>query len=168
MNDQFSIRFPSSPRLRTSLLIANGLALVFALSACGRQDDGKTAGQKLDSAVAKTEQAGEQAKAKSESALANAGAAVKEATQKAQASGKEAVGKAGDKIDDMSITSAVSSSLGKDPDLSALKINVDTKNGAVTLNGTAPSRAAVDKASAIAKTVKGVSSVDNKLQVKAG
>jgi hyperosmotically inducible periplasmic protein len=165
MKIQLSDRFPAHPRLRTSL---NALALALALSACGKADDGKTAGQKLDSAIAKTEQAGEQTKAKTESALANAGAALKDATQKAEASGKEAAGKAGDKIDDMSITAAVSASLGKDPDLSALKINVDTKNGAVTLNGTAPSQAAVDKASAIAKTIKGVSSVDNKLQVKAG
>lgn len=168
MKNQLSDSFPSEPSLRAPLVLASALALALALSACGKQDDGATVGQKLDSALAKTEQAGEQAKAKTESALANAGAALKDATQKAEASGQEAAGKAGDKIDDMSITAAVSSTLGKDPDLSALKINVDTKNGAVTLNGTAPSQAAVDKASAITKAIKGVSSVDNKLQVKAG
>jgi hyperosmotically inducible periplasmic protein len=168
MKNQVFGHIPARPRLRSSLLVASALALALALSACGKQDEGKTVGQKLDSAVAKTEQAGEQAKAKTESALANAGAALKDATQNAEASGKEAAGKAGDKLDDMTITAAVSVSLGKDPDLSALKINVDTKNGAVTLNGTAPSQAAVDKATAIAKAIKGVSSVDNKLQVKAG
>ena len=168
MKNQLSGRVPAGPGLRSAMVLANALALALALSACGKQDDGKTAGQQLDSALAKTEQAGEQAKAKTEIALANAGAALKNATQKAESSGQEAVGKAGDKFDDMSITAAVSSSLGKDPDLSALKINVDTKNGAVTLNGTAPSQAAVDKAGAITKAVKGVSSVDNKLQVKAG
>lgn len=168
MKNQLFDRFPSRPRLRTSLLVVNALAFALALSACSKQDDGKTAGQQVDSALAKTEQAAEQAKAKTESALAKAGAAVKEATQKAEDSGVAAAGKAGDKLDDMTITAAVSASLGKDPDLSALKINVDTRNGAVTLNGTAPSQAAVDKASAIAKAIKGVSSVDNKLQVKAG
>jgi hyperosmotically inducible periplasmic protein len=168
MKNQVFDRFPSRPRLRTSLLVVNALSFALALSACSKQDDGKTAGQQVDSALAKTEQAAEQAKAKTESALAKAGAAVKEATQKAEDSGVAAAGKAGDKLDDMTITAAVSASLGKDPDLSALKINVDTRNGAVTLNGTAPSQAAVDKASAIAKAIKGVSSVDNKLQVKAG
>ena len=168
MKNQLLGRVPAGPSLRSAMVISNALALALALSACGKQDDGKTAGQQLDSALAKTEQAGEQAKARTESALANAGAALKNATQKAESSGQEAVGKAGDKLDDMSITAAVSTSLGKDPDLSALKINVDTKNGAVTLNGTAPSQAAVDKAGAITKAVKGVSSVDNKLQVKAG
>jgi hyperosmotically inducible periplasmic protein len=168
MKNQLSDHFPAYLHLRTALLAANMVALALGLSACGKQDDGKTAGQKLDGALAKTEQLGEQAKAKTESALANAGAAVKDATQKSEVSGKDAAGKAGDKLDDMSITAAVSASLGKDPDLSALKINVDTKGGAVTLRGTAPSQAAVDKASAIAKATKGVSSVDNKLQVKAG
>ena len=132
MKNQLLGRVPAGPSLRSAMVIANALALALALSACGKQDDGKTAGQQLDSALAKTEQAGEQAKARTESALANAGAALKNATQKAESSGQEAVGKAGDKLDDMSITAAVSTSLGKDPDLSALKINVDTK--------TAPSR----------------------------
>ena len=170
MKNQLENRFAACLRLRSPLLLANALtlALALALSACGKQEDGKTAGQQLDSALAKTEQAGEQAKAKTESALAQAGAALKDATQKAESSGTAAAGKAGDKLDDMTITAAVSSSLGKDPDLSALKINVDTKNGAVTLNGIAPSQAAVDKASAITKAVKGVRAVDNKLQVKAG
>ena len=168
MKNQVSDHFPAEPRLRAPLVLGSALALALVLSACGKQDDGKTAGQQLDSALAKAEQAGENAKAKTESALANAGAALKDATQKAEVSGQEVAGRAGDKLDDMSITAAVSSSLGKHPDLSALKINVDTKNGAVTLNGTAPSQAAVDKASVITKAIKGVSSVDNKLQVKAG
>ena len=168
MKNQLEDRFPACLRLRNTLLLANALTLALALSACGKQEDGKTAGQQLDSALAKTEQAGEQAKAKTESALAKAGEALKDATQKAESSGIEAASKAGDKLDDMTITAAVSSSLGKDPDLSALKINVDTKNGAVTLNGIAPSQTAVDKASAITKATKGVRAVDNKLQVKAG
>ena len=167
MKKQFSGNFSSKRRLSTALVAASSLALALALSACGKQDDGKTAGQQLDSAIAKTEQAAAAAKAKTESTMANAGAALKDATQKAESSGAEAASKAGEKLDNMSITTAVSTALAKDPDLSALKINVETKDGAVTLNGTAPSQAAVEKASAIAKAVKGVKSVDNKLQVKA-
>ncbi|MEP6965178.1 MAG: BON domain-containing protein, partial [Polaromonas sp.] len=45
--------------------------------------------------------------------------------------------------------------------------NVDTKNGAVTLNGSAPTEVAREKAGNIARAVKGVNSVDNKLVVKA-
>ncbi len=68
-----------------------------------------------------------------------------------------------DKVDDATITAQVSAGLAKDPDLSAVKINVDTRNGAVTLNGPAPNLAAKDRAQTIAKSIKGVTSVTNLL-----
>ena len=157
---------PAGNALRP-LAVAAAVALALGLSACGKQDDGKTAGQQLDSAIAKTEDAAARAKAKAESEMASAGAAMKSATQSAEASGKDMATKAGEKIDDLAITTAVTTGLAKDPDLSALKINVDTRNGAVTLNGSAPTEAARDKAATLAKAVKGVNSVDNKLVVKA-
>ena len=168
MKKQPSDRSPARWHLDAPLLVASSLALVLALCACGKQDDGKTAGQQLDSSIAKTEQAAAEAKAKTESTLAKAGAALKDATQNAESSAKDVASKAAEKMDDMAITAAVSSGLAKDPDLSALKINVDTKNGAVTLNGSAPTDAARERASSIAKAVKGVNSVENKLLVKAG
>jgi hyperosmotically inducible protein len=149
------------------LAILGAVSLALLLSACGKQDDGKTAGQQLDSAIAKTEDAAAKAKAKAESEMASAGTAMKNATQSAESSGKDMAAKAGEKIDDLTITTAVTTGLAKDPDLSALKINVDTRNGAVTLNGSAPTDAAREKASTLAKAVKGVNSVDNKLVVKA-
>ncbi|WP_431099591.1 BON domain-containing protein [Polaromonas aquatica] len=138
-----------------------------ALSACNKQDEGKTAGQQLDSAIAKTEEAAARAKAKAESEMASVGAAVKNATQGAESSAKDMTAKAGETIDDLTITTTVTAGFAKDPDLSVLKINVDTRNGAVTLNGSAPTAAARDKAAALAKTVRGVNSVNNKLVVKA-
>ena len=151
---------------RSYLAVASALAMVLTVSACNKTDDGKTAGQKLDSAIAKTEQAAAEAKAKTESAMANAGNAMKDATANAEASGKGMVEKAGEKADDAVITARLLASLAKDPDLSAIKIDVDTKGGAVTLTGTAPTEAAKEKATTIAKGLKGVSSVDNKLVVK--
>ena len=148
-----------------AILVAASLAL--ALSACNKQDEGKTAGQQLDSAIAKTEDAAARAKAKAESEMASAGAAVKNATQSAESSGKDMAAKAGEKIDDLTITTTVTAGFAKDPDLSVLKINVDTRDGAVTLKGSAPTSAARDKAADLAKAVKGVKSVDNKLEVKA-
>ena len=170
-----SINKPS--RLKTPLLVLTSLTLALALSACSKQDDNQTAGQKLDSAIAKTGQAAEEAKlkteqsasqvkAKTEETFANAGAALKNATQDTESSAKEAAGKAIEKMDDMAITTAVSAELAKDPDLSVFKINVDTKDGAVTLNGSAPNEAARERAGAIAKKFSGVLSVDNKLMVK--
>ena len=142
------------------------LVLVLALGACSKQED-KTAGQQVDTAIAKTEQSAAEATAKTESALASAGTAIKEAAQTAESSVKDATGNMGDKLDDVSITTSVSAEIAKDNDLSVLKINVDTKDGAVTLNGSAPTDAAREKAGSIAKAVKGVHSVDNKLVVKA-
>ncbi len=83
---------------------------------------------------------------------------------------KEAVKDAGtavaNTVDDAAITAAISAGLAKDPDLSAIKIDVDTKAGAVSLQGPAPSAAAKERAEQVAKGVQGVTSVDNRLEVK--
>ena len=158
-------RQTSSLTVKTAV-IASSLLVLTALAACNKTDE--TAGQKLDSAVAKTEQAAGEARAKTEASMEKAGDAMKNATQSAEASGSKAMDTVGAKIDDATITASISADLAKDPDLSAIKINVDTKNGVVTLNGPAPTVAAKDKATTIAKAVKGVSSVDNRLVVKAG
>lgn len=135
---------------------ACSVAVLLALSACGKNDDGKTVGQSLDSGIARTEQAAR-----------DAGNAMKDASKDAQASGSQAASTLGEKIDDAVITTSVNASLAKEPDLSAIKINVDTKDGVVTLNGPAPTAAAKDKAAELAKQVKGVASVNNQLVVSA-
>lgn len=132
------------------------VAVLLALAACNKADDGKTVGQSIDAGIAKTEQAAK-----------DAGNAMKDATKDAQASGSQASATMGEKIDDAVITTSVNASLAKDPDLSAIKINVDTKDGVVTLNGPAPTAAAKDKATELARQVKGVSSVNNQLVVSA-
>ena len=149
-----------------ALAVTCSLVLLTALAACGKKDDGQTVGQKLDTAVAKTEQAATEAKAKTETSMAKAEDAIKDAAQKAEASGKKTADSVGATIDDVTITASISAELAKDADLSAIKINVDTKNGVVTLNGPAPTTAAKDKATMLAKAVKGVTSVNNQLVVK--
>ncbi len=144
------------------------LAAALGLTACGKQAEEKTAGQKLDSAIAKTTEAATEAKAKAESGLSSAGIAMKEGAQKAETSIKGAATSAGEKMDDMGITAAVSAGLAKDGELSVRKIDVRTRDGVVTLTGSAPTEAAREKAAALAKGVKGVNAVDNQLIVKAG
>ena len=63
-------------------------------------------------------------------------------------------------------TAKVNAALIGDPELSALKINVDTHGNVVTLNGEAPNQAAKDRAEDLAKAVEGVQSVNNLLTVK--
>jgi len=66
---------------------------------------------------------------------------------------------------DAGLTAKVKTQLIKDKDVSAMNVNVDTSNGVVTLTGTAKSRMEADKAARLARSVEGVKSVNNKLQV---
>ncbi|WP_213957266.1 BON domain-containing protein [Variovorax sp. dw_954] len=70
------------------------------------------------------------------------------------------------KVDDAAITASVSAGLAKDTELSARQINVETRAGAVKLVGPAPSAQAKARASDIARSVSGVASVDNQLEVR--
>lgn len=157
---------PSSRLPVTALAVTCSLVLLTALAACGKKDDSQTVGQKLDSAVAKTEQAATDAKAKAETSMGKAEDAMKDAAKKAEVSGQKTADSVGATMDDVAITASISAELAKDADLSAIKINVDTKNGVVTLNGPAPTAAAKEKATTLAKAVKGVTSVNNMLVVK--
>ena len=154
-------------RRRLDLWAITSLAVVLNLSACNKHDAEKTVGQKLDSVISRTEQAAAEAKVKAESTMASAGTALKDAAQQAENSGKKTANKAAEKFDDLSITAAVSGGLAKDPNLSAFKIEVDTKSGAVILRGSAPTDSAREKAGNIAKNVRGVISVNNQLTVGA-
>jgi hyperosmotically inducible protein len=85
---------------------------------------------------------------------------------KAASATESAMSKAGEAIGDAAITGKVKSALIADSDVKAMKIDVDTKDHVVSLNGTADSQAHADKAVTIAKGVDGVKSVDNNLTVK--
>ena len=143
-----------------SILAVSALAL--GLAACGKTEE-PTVGQRLDSAVEKTEQAAADARVKAESAMQSAETKMEQGAANAEATAKDAANTAKGAIDDATITAQVNAGLAKDPDLSALKINVDTVNGKVTLNGPAPSTVARDRAETIAKSVTGVTSVNYQL-----
>ena len=88
------------------------------------------------------------------------------ATDKMAAATENAANKTATAIDDTAITTKVKSAMIADPTLKALQINVDTKNGVVTLAGAVDSQAMKDKATEVTQTVSGVKSVDNNLTVK--
>jgi len=77
-----------------------------------------------------------------------------------------AMNKAGDATVDAAITGKVKAQFLADADVKGLSIDVDTKDGVVTLNGSADKAGNVDKAVSIAKATDGVKSVENKLTVK--
>lgn len=175
----------------SAALAAAGLAL----AACDRAATDGTVGQKLDHAVQRTEQSLEQAGEKTretlrenaptvEQKLSTAGHKIEAATEKTVDKTRDVVNDASHKANetahtsdkttssssssDLMITASIKADLVKDPDLSALKIDVDTHDGVVTLNGLASDEAAKQRAEHMAQAVKGVREVRNYLTLKRG
>jgi len=70
-------------------------------------------------------------------------------------------------VKDSVITAKIKAKLAKEKDVSAMHIKVDTdKAGVVYLSGTAKSQAEADRAVALAQEVEGVTSVENKIEIK--
>ncbi len=142
------------------------LAMAALLGGCNRSDSPETAGQKLDRVVASTEKAAADAERNAKASAESAEAALRETAANVKANAKIVSADLSKSVADTAITTSVSADLVKDPDLSALKIDVDVKDGVVRLYGPAPTEAAKARASVIAKSVKGVSTVENLLVVK--
>lgn len=140
-----------TPASRLTLLSA--LALAAALTACGRQDE-RTAGEKLDGAIAEAKQAGAEAKADAN-----------RAADSAEVKMKDAANATSEAVTDAAIVTKINASLMADDQLKATRIDVDVRDGHVTLSGTAPDSASQRRATTLASSVDGVRSVDNKLSV---
>jgi hyperosmotically inducible protein len=96
----------------------------------------------------------------------NTGTAVKEGTTEAAQKVGEKAEEVGKKVEDGSITAAIKMKLANDETVSASKIDVDTKDGLVTLNGTVSSQTEADRALSLARTVDGVKDVRSNLIVE--
>jgi hypothetical protein len=150
---QPSLSLSRSARLVPLLTLLAAAAL---LQACGRKDDDRTVGQKVDAVVSRTEQRAGEMKADATQAGRDAGQAISSTTDKV-------VGKA----KDAAITAEVKAKLAGDSQLSALAINVDTVDGRVVLRGVAPDTASRSRATELARAVDGTSQVENELSVQA-
>ena len=165
-----------TPGRRAGLPALVMLSAALLLAACGKGDS-RSAGQQVDAAIA---QAGkttdnatatakkelEQAKTSTEAAAAQAGKSIDKATSEMATKVENSADTVGIKVDDARITVSVNAELAEDPALSALRINVDTSAGRVLLKGSAPDKAARDRAGKLAAGVRGVNSVDNQLDVR--
>lgn len=83
----------------------------------------------------------------------------------AQKKAGDAADRAGEVLGDAAITTAVKSKFLADTSVSGMKIDVDTTNGVVTLQGTVPSAAEKRRAVELAKETTGVKSVRDQLKV---
>ncbi len=140
-----------TPHLGLSVL---AISSVLLLGACGKTHESTTAGEKLDSAISTVEK-------KSEAM----GTDLKQGMEAAKSSAADAVDAAKAQTQDVSISVQVTAELARDPELSALKIDVDTHAGKVVLKGTAPSDAARSRAVTLTRAVSGVVDVDNQLRI---
>lgn len=137
--------------------LALGIAAL-ALAACDRPPtprtaDTRAAQERVDAALERAQEKIARAADRTREQLEQAG----EKTQAALASGEAS---------DAGITASIKASILKDPDLSVLKIDVDTRDGVVTLNGLAGDEAARERAGRMAGATKGVREVRNFLVTK--
>src|SRR3990172_3557955 len=72
----------------------------------------------------------------------------------------------GEYLDDSVITAKVKSAFVADQQVSALAIKVETFKGVVRLSGSARSQQEIDRAVEVTRNVKGVTSVENNIQIK--
>ena len=156
-------------RLRPIAAVSAALA-VAALAACNRPaGDGNASGERPDSPIAKSErkapppEASEDTRPVTPNAPPNA--TPNAMSNSPNASGERAANDVTDKVKDAAITTAVNAKLAQDKTLSAMRIDVDTVGGKVSLHGTAPDPTARERATTLASAVDGVVSVDNQLVV---
>ena len=72
----------------------------------------------------------------------------------------------GEYIDDTVITTKVKTAVFSEPSLKSAEINVETFKGVVQLSGFVSSRADINKAVEVARSVQGVESVKNDMRLK--
>lgn len=145
----------------TTLFIALAM-LCMTLEGCDRQpEDGETYGQKIDRGLEKANQAmvaiGDNVTFRADLA---GDAMLAAATVLANTAWIEAA-----PADDAAITASIKTRLRRDLDIVVGRIDVETRNGVVSLRGLAPDEAARERAERIALGNRGVMRVDNRLAV---
>jgi len=122
--------------------------IAIGLTACDQPGPAETAGKKIDKAATDT------------------GKTIGEAVDKMGAKVNDQGNSTAMAIDDAEITTKVKAAIFAEPGLKTLQISVDTVKGVVTLSGYADSSASIATANALASSVTGVKSVENKLVMK--
>ena len=135
--------------------VVSSLALLLALGACGNQVDEMAPAESGQASVEINRQGMEGAKDTS------AAIGVENGSNTAAMGAGPAPAAAEDP--DTRIASDVKSVLASDPEFTALKIDVHSDDGVVTLIGRAPDPAAKERAAQIARNVREVRSVENLL-----
>lgn len=145
----------AAPPRRSSVfawLLALGLGAAIAVVTVVAMQDSRSLGTQVDDAVARVKSVGDQA-----------GQTVAESQNAAAQVSRSALDGVATALDDSGISAKVKAALAVDPALSASRIEVQTENGVVRLEGPAPDEAAKARATVLAAAPEGVRSVDNRL-----
>ncbi len=129
-------------KTKAVLLAAVSLGLI-GIAGCDQPAPAETAGKKIDQAMEKM------------------GQKVEQTADRA----KEQAARAGQAIDDAAITAAVKAGIFAEPGLKVLKIDVYTRDGTVTLTGSADSQENLERATTVASSIEGVKLVDNRIAI---
>ena len=168
------MKYPLTPR---AVVIVTVLGILLTASGCNKYtDSGQTVGQKLDTAIDKTNAKIAAAGDKVEQKVGQAGAVVANAGESISNTTGAAINKAGtvvvtkvdqvgNIVDDSAITASIKADFLKDPGLSALAIDVNTVKGEVTLKGDVSTDIRKQRAEGIASHIVGVIKVNNLLRV---
>lgn len=170
---------------RQRLAIVASAAALTLLTACGRQDDTVASNSPANSGMTSSETApttapsttapttdsttGMTGTTGTDATTASTGStapnSIEATAERAGQAAERGVETAVTATGDASLTAKVKTALITAPDLSAMKINVDTNNGVVTLKGEVKNTAEKVKAEQVASNVTGVTQVVNNLQV---
>jgi len=123
--------------------LAVAAAVALALAACGQEGPAEKVGQSIDKSA---EQAGRTLDQAKDAVVGKAGEAAKS-------------------IDDAALAARVKAALVAEPSVDSLKIDVESKNGVVSLEGTVQQPAERAKIEQIALAVEGVKAVNNNVAV---
>jgi len=140
----------SYPRL--AIAACSTIAALALVAGCNRRGDERTAGQRVDDGISRVEEKSAQINEQAREAGQTAGAATEAVAGKTR---------------DLGITAEMKARLAKDSQLSALRIEVDTNDGRMVLRGAAPTLAAREHATELARGIDGVMGIENELQVQA-
>jgi hyperosmotically inducible protein len=144
-SSSFAPRRPRWPGVLAALVIG-GVVVGLAVSSYYEQ---ATLGERIDHTLEK------------------AGQTVQQNVQAVREGASVQTDKLANAVGDASITAGVKAALAADPALSALKIDVTTQDGVVSLEGPAPDEKARERAAALAAAPDGVVRVENRLVVQA-
>jgi osmotically-inducible protein OsmY len=142
------------------------IAAALSLAACGDNREDASVSRSDTNTTTSSATATDRMTADASAAANRAGQTASDATSRAGAAAQSAGDKAANTASDAATTAKVKSRLMAEPGIDSLQIDVDTNNGRVTLSGEADTAQNKARAAELARSIEGVTGVNDRLTVK--